>query len=422
MEIVFLIIIIVALLLCSAYCSGSEAALFSLPVTRIKSYQANPDPRTQLIAKLLSRPRDLLVTVFMLNTFVNILLQNVAANLFGDLSSWLLKVGVPLVLTLIFAEILPKYIGLEHNFAVSYLVAPSMNALQNFMKPLRQATIAITVPISRLMFFFLRKEESISRDEIEHILKTSRKHDIFSADEGELISGYLKLQEAQIKELMRPREDILYYDIQDPLTKLNYLFIDKQCSRIPVCDGDIDRVLGIITAKQYFLHRESIQSPQNLIPILNKPFYVPESMPARLLLKRFNERRQVMAIVVDEYGLISGLITREDLIEVVIGEISDQRDQQDLYTRAGTDEIIASGKLELEEFNKIFDAHLSSPENMLTIGGWLTEHLGEIPKTGSKFELNNFYFQVLAATPSRIRRLYIRRLRNKPTRHPEKKA
>lgn len=409
MEASFFIIAMVLLLFCSGFFSGSEAALFSLSSTRIKSYQSDADPRKRLIASLLLRPRDLLVTIFILNTLVNILLQNVSANIFGDMASWVWTVGFPLVLTLIFGEILPKYIGLQNNELFSYYMVPVINFFKKLLKPISQATIAVTAPISRLLFFYLRKEPEISKDELQHILKTSEAHGVFNADEGELVSGYLQLQDSQVWDLMRPREDILYYDIHDPLTKLIYLFVDQECSRIPVCDTNLDNVLGIITAKEYFLHRESLTSPQNLIPILAKPFYVPESTSARLLLRRFNEKHEELALVVDEYGSISGLITWEDLIEVVIGEIADLRDQDQLYNHAGKNEIIASGKLELDQFNEIFDANLTS-ENMVTLGGWLMEKLEEIPKSGSKFELEGYFFQVLSATPNRIRRLYVRKL------------
>ncbi len=120
-----------------------------------------------------------------------------------------------------------------------------------------------------------------------------------------------------------------------------------------------------------------------------------------------------MAMVVDEYGSISGLITWEDLAEVVIGSIADLRDQKSLYTKAGENEIIASGKLELDAFNEVFHSNLESQNNLMTIGGWLTEQLGDIPKNGTKYETEHFLFQVLSAEPNRIRRLYIRKLNKK---------
>lgn len=410
MDLLLLISAILILILLSAYFSGSEAALFSLPATRIKVFQSDPNPTKRLIAKLLSHPQDLLVTVFILNTLVNILLQNVAANLFGDFSSWILKVGVPLVLTLIFGEIIPKYLALQNNIKVAYAIAPSINIFQRILKPIQKATVAITTPLSRLMFFYLKKEPPISHEEIKHILKTSEEHGVFTKEESELVLGYLRLQDSTAKELMRPREDILAYDIEAPLSKLIHLFVEQEYSRIPVFRGNLDNILGIMTAKRFLLHRDHITTPESLLPLLNKPFYAPESMPARLLLSRFHENRQALALVVDEYGSITGLISHEDLLEVVIGEISDLREQTRLFTKSGENEIIASGKLELETFNDLFGTQIESPNNMVTIGGWITEQLGEIPKSGTTHEIKGFLFQILAATPNRIRRLYIRKL------------
>lgn len=410
-ETTILIAFITLLTLLSGFCSGSEAALFSLSITQIKTYKTDANPRKKLIATLLSQPRDLLVTIFMINTMVNILLQNVVSHLFGQYASWLLTIGVPLLLTLVFGEIIPKYLGLQNNAAFSYQVAPIIDRVQSWLSPIRRATVAITTPISRVLFFYLKKEESISKEELEHVLKTSQEHGVFDEEEGELIIGYLELQDTMVKELMNPRGDILIYDIEEPLTKLTYLFVDQELTRVPVCEKNLDNMLGIITAKQYFLHRDSIAAPKDLIPLLSKPFFVPETTSARILMRRLNEKREILAVVVDEYGSISGLITREDLIEVVIGEITDPKEKNDLYTRSGANEIIASGKLELSEFNEIFDVELDSPGNMVTIGGWLTERLGEIPKGGTKYEIDPFLFQVLASSPSRIRRLYIRKIK-----------
>lgn len=411
MDQIFLLLLMFFLLFSSAYCSGAEAALFSLPATRLKVYQTDSDPRKRLLSNLLQHPRDLLVTVFTLNTLVNILLQNTAANLFGDMSSWVLKVGVPLILTLIFGEILPKYMALQHNLNFAYFVAPTINFFMKALKWVVDLAVSITTPLSRLMFFFLKREPEISSEEMQHILKTSKEFGVFNAEEGELIAGYLQLQEALVKEIMRPKEDIIFYNIHEPLTKLLYLFIDQKLSRIPVCDPNLDNVIGIISIKQFFLHNDNLTSPKDIVPHLLKPFYVPESMAAQLLLRRFHEQRQHLALVVDEYGSISGLITYEDLIETVVGEIADLRDQPDLYSRSGNNEIIASGKLELAEFNEIFGSQLESPSNMVTIGGWLTERLGEIPKNSTQYELDGFLFKILAATPNRIRRIYIRKLK-----------
>lgn len=411
MSIVLLIAALVVLILFSGYFSASETALFSLSNAKVKAYRTEDDPTKRLIASLLQHPRDLLVTVFMLNTLVNILLQNVSSHMFGSVAGWTLKVGFPLLLTLVFGEIIPKYIGIQNNASISYHVAPQINFFQNILKPIRKCIISVTAPISRFVFFFLKKEESISKEELQHVLKTSELHGVLNEDEVDIVWGYLNLQDSIIKEFMRPREDVLFYDLEDPLTKLTYLLVDQHCTRLPVCRGDLQNILGVITSKIFFLNKANLATPEALIPYLTKPYYVPENTLAHILLHRFEKEDMYFAVVVDEYGSVSGIITREDLLEVVIGKISDAREDKALYTKAGEMEIIASGKLELNQFNDIFKSALISPNNMVTIGGWLTERLGDIPKHGAKFELDGFLFHVLESDPNKIKRLYIRKLR-----------
>jgi magnesium and cobalt exporter, CNNM family len=390
--------------------SAWETALFSLSSMQIKTYNRDPDPRKQLIARLISKPRELIVTLLILNTLANLIVQNAAANIFGEYSGWGLKVGVPIVVTLLFSEIIPKALGFANNTRISYQGASHISKIQRWIGPISKFLTRITNYVSRAMFFFLKREQEISKEELHHVLKTSQEHGILATEEAELIDGYLTLQETTVKELMRPREDILYYNLNDPLSKLTHLFVEEACTRIPVCEGEFEKILGVITAPTFFVHRSDIHSPQDLLSFLDKPFFVPETTPARVLLKQFSIRHENFALVVDEYGSLPGLITREDLFETVVGEIADRRDQKNLYTRSGKNVIIASGKLELAEFENIFGVSLKSPNNMLTIGGWLTERLGDIPKSGTQYTSEGFLFHVLAADPNRVKRIYIRKL------------
>lgn len=409
-NLTILIFLLAFLTFLSGFFSSSETAFFSLSSTRVKTYQHSLDNKKRLIAKLLSHPRDLLVTIFMLNTLVNILIQNVASSMFGKSAGWDLKIGVPFLLTLIFGEIVPKYIGIQNNVLIANLTAPIIYVLQLSLTPIRKWIVSITEPISRLLFFFLKKEKNISKDELEHVLKQSEESGVLNKEEAFLARGYLNLQNLTIKEIMRPKEDILFYDINQPLSKLIYLFVDQQCSRIPVCKQSIDTLLGIVCAKKFLLYKDKITKPEEIIPILMKPFYVPENTPATLLLRRFNEKNEEFALIVNEYGSLSGLTTYEDLCEVVVGEIHDLRDQKKLYTKTGQNEIITSAKLELNLFNELFQTNLVSENNMITIGGYLIEKLGEIPKTGTKYETDGFLFQILSADLNRIRKIYVHKL------------
>lgn len=405
-----LILLFIIFALCSAFSSGSETALFSLSPSTVRTFESSRKKRLRLVAHLLSNPRELLVTILMLNTFVNLFVQNIAANLFGEGSSWLLKVGVPLIVTLIFGEILPKSIAISNNDKIAPKVAPTVALLRNTLGPLRFILTRFTSLIVQITFFFLKRSPDLTQNEMENLLKTSEKHGVLNNEESDLIKGCLHLQKATVKELMQPRGDVLFYDLEDPLSKLSHFFVDKGCSKVPVCHESLEKIEGILTAYPFFIHREKVRTSHDLYPLLKKPFFIPETTLARILLEEFKEKGEDIAIVVDEYGSTTGIITSEDLVEVVVGEISDRRDEKQQYTQSGKDVIIASGKLELNEFEAIFDLSLDSVNKMVTLGGWLTEQLGSIPQAGTKHITDNFLFQILAADPKRIRRVYVRRL------------
>jgi putative hemolysin len=356
------------------------------------------------------RPRDVLVTLLMLNILVNILIQNTVANLFTS-DRWVFNVGVPLILVLIFGEILPKSISYQRNAAFAYVIAPIIDWFSRVLSPIRQPLTRVTNWISRFLFFFLKKEESISTDELRHVLQTSEEKGILIKQEKDLIEGTLDLQESVVRERMRPRDEVVYFDINQPLSQLIHLFVDLETTRIPICDGNLEKMIGILTTRRFFLNRHQISKSADLRTIVKKPYFVPETTRAWTLLQNLRERGETIAIVVDEYGSISGLISQEDLIEAVIGEIKDRRDPTHLYTRSGPDVIIASGKLELSDFEEIFKVALHTKENIVTIAGYLIEQLGDIPKVGTKYTTNEFLFHVLEAEPNRILRVYVRRLK-----------
>ena len=406
------ILFLVFLLFGSGFLSASETALFSLSSMKVRAFRQGNLSREKLIARLLSRPRKLLVTILMANVLMNILVQNVTSRLFGTFSSWWLTVGVPLVLTLFLGEVIPKSIAYPKNEAIAYRVAPVLDWLERLVKPIRDVITLLTSWISHAFFFYLKKEKDISVQELKHALVTSRELGLLSLEEAQLVRGYLNLEEDHIKEVMCPRQDVIFFDINQPLKVLIDLFIDQECSRIPVCNKNLENLLGIITSGSFFLHLHRIKTSYDLLPFLKRAQFIPESMIGRSALREFYKKEETMMVVVDEYGSISGIITLEDLVELVIGQIMDRRDATPDYTQCSQDVVIASGQWELTEFERIFDVHLKSPNNMATIGGWLIEQLGDIPKTGKHYMTSDFLFHVLAADMNRVRRVYIRRLKS----------
>ena len=408
MSTLLLIVLLLLFLISLAVFSGAETAFFSLSSMQIKAFKRDSDPNKRLISFLLSNPRELLVTFIILIVVMSLAIQNTVSALLASQGSWLLNIGVPLAINLILGEMIPKSLALPNNVRVSYRFVRLLFWMQKILFPVRKMLSFFSGFVVPILFFFLRKEKDISIDELQHALKTSKEQGILQPEEVELIRGYLHLQESTVKELMRPREEVIFFEKQEPLSRLIHLFIDQECTRIPVCEGGLDKTLGIISSRLFFLHRNAIFETKNLLPIIKKPYFVPETTQAAVLLKQFYEKKETFAMVVDEYGSISGIISLEDLVEEVIGDIVDRRDQKASYTRAEGGVIITSGKFELSEFEEVFDVSLDSENNMVTIGGWLTEQLGDIPKPGTKYQAQGFLFHVLSADQTRIRRIYIR--------------
>jgi CBS domain containing-hemolysin-like protein len=208
---------------------------------------------------------------------------------------------------------------------------------------------------------------------------------------------------------MRPKEEIIAFNMEEALTKIVHLFVDQECTRIPIYQHSLDQVMGILNAKDYFVYRDKIKQPLDLVPLLKRPFFCPETASAKALLKQFDQNGEVFALVVNEYGVITGVITKEDLIELVVGAIVDRRDSTSYYTSAGKEAIIAMGQMEMEEIEEYFSVTLEVPSQVQTLGGWLTDRLGDIPPTGQVHQEGGLLFKVLSATPNRVKKVHISR-------------
>lgn len=406
-----LIILILLLTIASAFCSLSEIALFSLSSSKIKSYRHQQDPKKRLIAKLLKQSKSLLVTIFFLNTVVNILVQNITSDLFDPISaSWELKVGVPLVLVLIFGELLPKYLGLLYNEKISVFAAPFYEWFQSHTSMLRNAITSVANFFSRVLFFYLKVEKPLSQDELEHLLETSEGRGIVHKEEAKLLQGYLSLEGKCAKDLMMPRNTLPYYDIELPLSKLIFLFSEKKLSNVLICRGSIDNFLGLLNAGEFFIKKNQIHTPEDLLKLVYRPFFVPETTSLKLLLEQFESRDAKLAIVVDEYGAISGMIPKYDLIAEIAKPVTPLHEMAPEYTRVAKDAIIASGTMPLDDLTELFGQELESVYHPVTIGGYLTEMLGCIPHSGTTYQTGTLFFRILSADNTHIRKVYIQQL------------
>jgi len=407
MMLVLQLILIVLLVLASAYFSCSEVALFSLPASKVRGFRSSPDPKRQQVARLLARSKSLLVTVFIYNTITNVLLQNASSDLF--VGGWLLKVGIPLALVLVMGELIPKYLGLIHNEKLALTFASSLEWLEWAITPLRIVVTKVSYMLSRLFFFFLKPEPALSKEELAHILTSSEGKGILHKDERELINAVLLLEDKQINEIMKQRSEMPLYSIDEPISKLIYLFSEHKLSEVGLFEMPQEKMLGVIRLRDFFIHRESINQGKDLLKILRKPFYVPETTNAGTVLDQLGDESTDTAWVVDEYGATCGSITEEELLNQVAKTTSKSSEEKPEYEMINKDTIVASGTLPLDDVRALFSVQLASEHHMVTIGGFITEKLGSIPAAGTTLSHEDLFMRILASDATRIKKVYIQK-------------
>lgn len=407
-------IIFITLLCLGALSSLSETSLFSLNAIQSARLQKKFPPSQ----KLFRRPRDLLVSVMLLNIGVNLLVQNVASEIFGSQGSWALTVGLPLLLTLLFSELLPKVLAMSFNESIASLIAPFALFLLKIFRNIVPFIATSSSIVARYLFFFVRAPEPLSSDELAAFLRSdsSLKRSAATPElgvtkfEGSLLGGLLSFQEAKVEDLMRPRSEIIYYDWNQPIEELLLRFGQRQCSQIPVCDGDLDRIEGVLYALDLLGCREKL-SKESVQKILKPAFFLPESSSAVGALQSIEKEQEDLLLAVNEYGVITGLLTTEDLLEAVVGDIKDARDQSDPITSIGRGRFIAMAHIELEPlFEKL---KVERPKtSMSTLGGLLCELYGDIPHSGCLISYQKISFRVLEASDKQVLKVYINDLRD----------
>ncbi len=406
-------ILLISCLALSALLSGSETAFFSLSSTKLKMFATDQSLKKRRIAFLLKHPLDLLVTILIVNVAVNIGVQNIVSAMFGVDASWLLVVGVPLLLTLLFGEVLPKSLVLHHHVKMALFVANFIYFLRKLLKPLRIVITKVASFFSRLFYFYLKKSPEPSLAELKTALDESVEHGVLREDEGKLVNGLMRIDEMVINEIKRPREDIISFSIHEPIEKLIRLFVDEECSRIPVIDEYLDQLIGVITSNSFFINQEKILKGKDLKLFLVEPLFVPETVSVKIAYTEMMHAGERLAFVVDEYGKITGLMTKEDVIEIVVGQIADKRNEKPCYSRQSENAIIASGKMEISELEELFGIELTSKSNKATIGGWLTEKHEDIPQAGIEIREKTLYFKILSSSERRVKSVHIERRKEK---------
>ncbi len=414
------ICVLLLLLLCSALISGAEVAFFGLSLTDINEIGQKKTAKGNIIVKLLNQPKKLLATILIANNAINIavvllfsvigdtIFSNINYVLFNFISvRFMLEVVVATFLILMFGEILPKVYANRNRLSFTYFMAYPLKVLDFLFAPLslpmRSATIYLNNKLGKY-------KSNLSVDHLSQALELTSEGDT-TKEEQKLLEGIVSFGNTDTKQVMRPRidlfalsEDMKFLDVLDEIKTQGY-------SRIPVFSENMDNVLGVLYVKDLLPHID--RKTFNWLSLIREPYFVPENKKLDDLLLEFQEKKNHLAIVVDEYGGTSGIVTLEDIIEEIVGDISDEFDEEDLvYSKLDDFNYVFEGKTALKDFYRVvkieddedFDEQKGESE---TIAGFVLEIAGSFPKKGEKVVFKDYAFIVESLDKKRLKQIKV---------------
>lgn len=411
------VLIILILILLSAFLSGSEVAIFGLSNSQKKKLKEENSKNSERIIKLLSEPKKLLATILIGNNLVNVaiviisslILKDVFSNYsFSPILNFVIQVILVTFLILLFGEVIPKVYANNYNINFSKLMAFPLTILKIVFRPLSRLLISSTAIIDKKID---KKIEVLNPEELGHALDLT-KDSVQNKEEKKILEGIVKFGNTDVKQIMTPRTDVIAFDQNiDYKTLINELRTVK-FSRIPVYEDSFDQIKGILYVKD-LLGKIKEPSTYNWNLLLRDAKFVPENKKLDDLLKEFQEEKTHIAIVVDEYGGSSGLVSLEDVLEEIVGDITDEFDEKDIsFVKIDNKSYLFDGKTPLIDFYKILNIDGKSFEVVKgesdTIAGFCIEQAGKILLKNEKIVFGKYTFIVEASDKRRIKKIKIK--------------
>ena len=414
-SVIFGFVLLFVLLFCSALISGAEVALFSLTKTDLEDEALQSNKASQIINKLLERPKKLLATILVANNFINIgiviLFAFLGNYMFQGITNAIVKFIVEVVvvtfLILLFGEILPKVYASRNNIKFSMFMAYPLKVLDVIFSPLSLPMRAITLGIHNKLG---KQKSNLSVDQLSQALELTSEDDT-TKEEQKILKGIVSFGNTDTKQVMRPRLDIFALNIEQKYSEIIVEITDNGYSRIPVFKDNVDTIVGILYVKDLLPHIDT--KDFDWTTLLREPFFVPENKKLDDLMSEFQEKKVHLAVVVDEYGGTSGLVSLEDIIEEIVGDISDEFDDEDVhYSKLDDKNYVFEGKTALKDFYKIlkleeeaiFEYNKGEAE---TLAGFILEISGSFPRQASKINFENYVFTIEALDKKRIKRVKV---------------
>ncbi len=403
------LVLLLGLLGLSAFFSASETAIFSVNKVKIRHLAEEGNRKAILTRKLLDQPNRLISTILIGNNVVNIgataLATTLAIAFFGDTGAGI-ATGVMTVLVLVFGEITPKTLAANRAESFSLQVSGYLNSLATLLSPVIKVLNLVTNGIVKLMGGPTDKNPFITEEELRMLVNVGQEEGLIDQDEREMIDSIFEFDDTLVREVMVPRIDIIAVNVNDNLSSVINLIVEVGHSRIPVYEQTIDNIIGVIYAKDLLKNLLVTQENTTEIRRLMRPaYYVPESKKVRDLFAELRKEKVHMAIVLDEYGGTAGLVTIEDMIEEIVGDIQDEFDREEKHI-----ETLADGSLRVDARTSIYDINelleLDLPDDEFdTISGLVFHTLGKLPYEGQEVEIDDLHIIVEKIVGRRIAKL-----------------
>jgi len=398
---------LVILLCFSAFFSGSETALFSLNRLKVRHMATSPSSGKRLVAKMLSNPHRLLATILLGNMFVNVasssLGEHISSHFFSGGTALFVAVLTMTLLILLFGEIMPKIIAVERPEQIAPLIVIPLNLFSMLISPARRSLRWITDlfvgGITHAPFSSLR----VTEEELKTALDIGYSEGAVHLLERDLIEKVISFGDKRVEQVMTPRVRMVSIGVNTPIDKAISVLKRRGYSRVPVYEGNEDSIIGVLNIKDFL--RQPGQG--SLRDYLRPVSIIPETKKIDDLFREFQSTRQHLAVAVDEYGVVSGVITMDDLLEEIVGKIADKkREAWAAYTRVSPDRIEVDATMELEDFNQQMKTDLEDDQAQ-SIGGYVINRLGRIPRAKEKVRIGNLEFEILEAEPRRVVRMRV---------------
>ena len=413
------LIVLIIFLAASAFFSGSEVALFSLDKRKINKQFKGHSLKLKYIVSLLDWPRRLLVTILIGNTIFNVAASIVAVNIAIELAPQIgiaeeLAITIQIILLttliLLFSELLPKVIASNNPVSFASLTVIPLYWIRVIIYPVVEIITELII-LFKSVALSEKANTALSKDEITHLTKMSQEKGTLEDEEHEMIKSIVTFREIIVSEIMTPRVDIKAFSSDVDFAQVVETINTTGHSRFPLYQEDLDQIIGILHAKDIlpYIDNQKSKRPSNLSIIARKPMFVPKTKKINDLLREFQSQKTHIAVVVDEYGGTAGLITLEDIIEEVVGEIWDEYDKkEDTIQVVDENKYIVLGKTSIDEVNeKIGDEIISEESDFETVGGLVFKNAGSIPNEGYNFTIDNYKFTVKEVHRKRIKKVLI---------------